>query len=257
MTEGVGYIGCTAGHLGPCAPQIIQAVKIRKPDRLIFPLGTRLRAEDVSRVGAGANHSEEHRVGTAVLAEPVTVPLVQEELGGFVSVFQLQHEKAMNTHICSPVLTSWYAVRQDAVSQSHQVGRPRYGEGGQTDAGGWRNGAWGQSMVPLQERYDQLRATSDCGMCHHADDQVDERTWGLSRQSRPVASVVVISKHSIANRMVCQDPRSVTGLGEQVPGLRASAWMPGSRRESRALVSRSYEPCYGREEGSRISMMKS
>lgn len=56
--------------------------------------------------------------------------------GGFVSVFQLQHERAVNTHICFPVLTSWYAVRIDAVSQSIQVGRSRYGGGG-ADGGGW------------------------------------------------------------------------------------------------------------------------
>lgn len=74
------------------------------------------------------------------------------------------------------------------------------------------------------------------------------------------ASTVVVSKHGIANRVECQGPRSVTGLREQgkrLPDLRASAWMPGSGRESRALVSRSYERCCGWEEGSRISMMKS
>lgn len=112
-------------------------------------------------------------------------------------------------------------------------------------------------MVPLQERYDKLSTEINCVMCHHRDDQVEERTWGLLRESWSRASIVVVSKDGIANRMVCQGSRSVMSLREQVPDLRASAWMPGSGRESRALVSRSYEPRYGWEEGSRISMMKS
>ena len=32
-------------------------------------------------------------------------------------------------------------------------------------------------------------------MCHHRADQVDERTWGLSREGWPRASIVVVSKH--------------------------------------------------------------
>lgn len=55
------------------------------------------RREEVSRVGAGANHSEEHRVGIAVLAEPGSNAPSTEELGDFVSVFQLQHERTMET----------------------------------------------------------------------------------------------------------------------------------------------------------------
>lgn len=41
-------------------------------------------------------------------------------------------------------------------------------------------------------------------MCHHRDNQVERRTWGLSRESWPRASTVVVSKHGIANRMECQ-----------------------------------------------------
>lgn len=105
-----------------------------------------------------------------------------------------------------------------------------------------------------------LNTASNHVMCHHRDNQVERRTWGLSRESWPSASTVVVSKHGIANRMESQDPRSVMGLREQgnrLPDLRASAWMPGSGRDRRALVFRSYEPCCGWEEGSRISMMKS
>jgi hypothetical protein len=82
-------------------------------------------------------------------------------------------------------------------------------------------------------------------MCHHAGGQVGERMWGLSRESWPRASIVVVSKHGVANRLVSQGSRSVMGLREQLPGLRASAWMPGSGRENRAMVSGSYEPYYG------------
>lgn len=75
-------------------------------------------------------------MGTAVLAEPGTKPLVQRNWGDFVSVFQLQHERAVKTHIRSRVVTSWYAGRLDAVSQSVSQsidgGRPRYGRGAQT-----------------------------------------------------------------------------------------------------------------------------
>lgn len=55
-------------------------------------------------------------MGTAVLAEPGTKPLVQRHWGDFVSVFQLHHERAVKTHIRSRVVTSWYAGRLDAVS---------------------------------------------------------------------------------------------------------------------------------------------
>jgi hypothetical protein len=94
-------------------------------------------------------------------------------------------------------------------------------------------------------------------MCHHRADQVDERTWVSRGKVGQEHQWLSFLNTAVANRMVCQGPRSVMGLREQVPDLRASAWMPGSGRESRALVSRSYEPCYGWEEGSRISMMKS
>lgn len=90
------------------------------------------RREDVSRVGAGANHSEEHRVGIAVLAEPGNCAPGTEELGDFVSVFQLQHERIMETDTSSRLLTSWYAGREDAVNPSGSC----YGGEAQADLGG-------------------------------------------------------------------------------------------------------------------------
>lgn len=76
-------------------------------------------------------------MGTAVLAEPGTKPLVQRHWGDFVSVFQLHHERAVKTHIRSRVVTSWYAGRLDAVSQSVS---PSKGAGRVTEEWRRRNG---------------------------------------------------------------------------------------------------------------------
>lgn len=116
------------------------------------------RREDVSRVGAGANHSEEHRVGIAVLAEPGNSAPGTEELGDFVSVFQLQRERAMETDTRSRVLTSCMPVEK---MQSIQVGRVTEERRRRT----WvadETEACGPSMVPLQERFDVEHGEQPC-----------------------------------------------------------------------------------------------
>lgn len=89
---------------------------------LDHPIGDLLeRREDVSRVGAGANHSEEHRVGIAVLAEPGTVPW-RGGVGGLcfsVSASTLQNNG--NWHSFSSV--DLLVCQQTRCSQSTQVGR--------------------------------------------------------------------------------------------------------------------------------------
>lgn len=50
-------------------------------------------------------------------------------VGGLCSVFQLQHERTMETGTRSRVLTSWYAGRPDAVSPPKWVVLRRRGAG--------------------------------------------------------------------------------------------------------------------------------
>lgn len=57
---------------------------------LDHPIDLLERREDVSRVGAGANHSEEHRVGIAVLAEPGTMPLPRRSWGTLFQCFSFK-----------------------------------------------------------------------------------------------------------------------------------------------------------------------